>query len=490
MQPSPEPTPLRDARAVTTRRALLARAAGGAGSLALGSLFARDLEGPEVGVLQGAGGGVHRPAKAKRVVYLLQNGGPSHVDLFDHKPSLRAQHGEQIPDSFVQGVRFSSMLDGQGEKPLLGNLPDFAQHGECGATVSSFLPRTAEVVDHLCFVKSMHTTQVNHAPAITYFLTGSERPGRPSIGAWLSYGLGSMSEDLPTFVAMTSRDQGATCGQIFYDWYWGSGFLPSQHQGVKFRGQGDPVLYLRDPDGLPRDLRRGMLDDLAALNERRAQEVGDPEIRARIAQYELAYRMQTSVPELTDLSDEPEHVLALYGPDVRRKGSFAYNCLMARRLLERGTRYVQLLHAGWDQHRNWNTQLEVQCRDTDAPSAALVQDLAQRGLLEDTIVVWGGEFGRTPFCQGVLGAPNQGRDHHPYGFTYWLAGGGFRPGHTHGATDEYGFNAVEDRVSVHDLHATILHQLGIDHERFTYRFQGRRYRLTDVFGEVVPGLLA
>ncbi len=492
MRPTdPEPTPLRDANAAVTRRALFGRAAAGAGAFALHGLLgqesaaAQDLAGGRLG-----SAGLHHPARAKRIIYLLQNGGPSHVDTFDHKPKLRELHGQQIPPSFVEGVRFSSMLDGQGEKPLLGNLPSFARYGECGATVSSFLPHTAEIVDRLCFVKSLHTTQVNHAPAITYFLTGSERPGRPSIGSWLSYGLGSMSEDLPTFVAMTSRDQGATCGQIFYDWYWGSGFLPSRHQGVKFRGLGEPVLYLRDPGGLPRDLRRGMLDDLAALNARRAEEVGDPEIESRIAQYELAYRMQTSVPELTDLSGEPESVLAMYGPDVRRKGSFAYNCLMARRLVERGTRYVQLLHAGWDQHRNWNTQLEVQCRDTDAPSAALVKDLAQRGLLEDTLVVWGGEFGRTPFCQGVLGAPNQGRDHHPYGFTYWLAGGGVRAGHTHGATDELGFNAAEDRVSVHDLQATLLHLLGIDHERFTYRFQGRRYRLTDVFGEVVPGMLA
>jgi hypothetical protein len=309
------------------------------------------------------------------------------------------------------------------------------------------------------------------------------------MGAWLSYGLGKSCDDLPTFVAMTSRDKEASCGQMFYDYYWGSGFLPSVHQGVKFRGSGDPVLYLDDPAGTDRALRRGVLDDLATLNRRHRERTGDPEIDTRISQYELAYKMQASVPELTDFSDEPQHVLDMYGPDVRRKGSFAYNCLMARRLVERGTRFVQLMHAGWDQHRNLYTQLEVQCRDTDAPSAALVLDLQQRGLLDDTLVIWGGEFGRTPFLQGSFEG-KQGRDHHPYAFTLWMAGGGVRPGYSHGASDEFGFHVAQDAVTPHDFQATLLHLLGIDHERLTYKFQGRRYRLTDVHGKVVRPLLA
>jgi hypothetical protein len=477
-------TPMQnELRALLTRRALFGCAAVGVGDLALGSLLGKPRQ-------DDAAQGPHFKPKAKRVIYLLQNGAPSHVDLFDHKPKLRELHGTQIPDSIVGERRFSAMVSGQSERPLLGSIADFARHGECGASVSSLMPHTAAIVDNLCFVKSMHTTQVNHAPAITFFLTGSEQPGRPSMGSWLSYGLGRVTDDLPTFVAMTSRDKEASCGQIFYDWYWGSGFLPSIHQGVKFRGSGDPVLYLRDPEGLPRNLRRGMLDDLAALNARQAEAVGDPEIQTRIAQYELAYRMQTAVPELTDLSGEPKHVLDMYGPDVQRRGSFAYNCLMARRLVERGTRFVQLMHAGWDQYRNLNTQLAIQCRDPDAPSAALVRDLEQRGLLDDTLVIWGGEFGRTPFVQGTLGAKDQGRDHHPYGFTLWMAGGGVRAGHSHGATDEFGFEAVEDRVHVHDFQATLLHLLGLDHKRLTHRFQGRDFRLTDVHGEVVRGLLS
>ena len=381
------------------------------------------------------------------------------------------------------------MTGGQKERPLLSEITNFARHGQSGATVSDFMPHTAAIADKLCFIKSMTTTQVNHAPAITYFLTGDERPGRPTMGSWLSYGLGRDSDDLPTFVAMTSRDKEASCGQIFYDYYWGSGFLPSVYQGVKFRGAGDPVLYLKDPPGLSGALRRGMLDDLAELNGRLAADVGDPEIETRIAQYEMAYKMQTSVPELTDFSDEPQHILEMYGPDVMRKGSFAYNCLMARRLAERGTRFIQLMHAGWDQHRNLNTQLKIQCTDTDAPSAALVRDLEQRGLLEDTLVIWGGEFGRTPFVQGKLGARDQGRDHHPYVFTIWMAGGGIKPGVTYGESDELGFLVGRDPVQVHDFQATVLHLLGIDHERLTFRFQGRRYRLTDVHGDVVRPIL-
>jgi hypothetical protein len=413
------------------------------------------------------------------------------VDLFDHKPKLRELHGVQIPDSVVGGRRFSTMTGGQTARPLLGAIANFSRHGRCGAWVSDFLPRTAEIVDDLCFIKSMHTEAVNHAPAITFFLTGSEMAGRPSLGAWLSYGLGSETDNLPAFVVMTSRDKEESCGQIFYDFYWGSGFLPTKYQGVAFRGRGDPVLYLSNPAGLSREVRRGLLDDLAQLNEIKRDDFGDPEITTRIAQYEMAYRMQASVPELTDLSRESETTLAMYGPEVRRQGTYAYNCLMARRLAERGVRFIQVMHAGWDQHRNLNSQLRIQCQDTDAPSAALVRDLKQRGLLDDTLVIWGGEFGRTPFLQGKIEEVKQwGRDHHPYVFSLWMAGGGVRPGLTHGVSDEFGFNPIEGRVHVHDFQATILHLLGIDHERLTYKFQGRNFRLTDVHGQVVREVLA
>ena len=471
-----------------SRRQLLTSAGTGVGLAALATLLGNDAT---AAPNDGQSLLPHVRPQAKRVIYLLQNGAPSHCDLFDHKPMLAKMHGIQIPDSVVGGKRFSTMTGGQTERPCLKEITRFARHGDSGATVSSFLPQTAAIADKLCFIKSMHTTQVNHAPAITFFLTGDERPGRPSMGAWLSYGLGSETEELPAFVAMTSIDQERSCGQIFYDYYWGSGFLPSVHQGVKFRGNGDPVLYLSDPPGITRERRRGMLDDLSRLNQSRFGAVGDPEIATRIQQYEMAYRMQTSVPELTDLSTETEATLRMYGPDVQRKGSFAYNCLIARRLAERGTRFIQLMHAGWDQHRNLNSQLEIQCRDTDAPSAALVRDLEQRGLLDDTLVIWAGEFGRTPFLQGRISETKQwGRDHHPYVFTIWMAGGGIRPGMTYGESDEFGFNVARDGVGVHDFQATILHLLGIDHERLTYRYQGRRFRLTDVHGEVVEPILA
>ncbi len=471
-----------------TRRALLSRTSSGLGAVALASL----LGGVDAAAsARGLPGLPHFAPKARRVIYLLQNGAPSHVDLFDYKPLLGTMHGQQIPDSVVGGKRFSTMTGGQVERPCLQAITRFARHGDSGATVCDFLPHTASIADKLCFIKSMHTTQVNHAPAITYFLTGDERPGRPSMGAWLSYGLGSENEDLPTFVAMTSRDKEASCGQIFYDYYWGSGFLPTVYQGVKFRGSGDPVLYLSDPPGLTRPHRRDMLEDLEALNRLHLDAVGDPEIATRIAQYEMAYRMQASVPELTDLSTETAATLQMYGPDVTTKGTFAYNCLIARRLAERGARFIQLMHAGWDQHRNLNTQLKIQCRDTDAPSAALVKDLEQRGLLEDTLVIWGGEFGRTPFLQGkITETKTWGRDHHPYAFTIWMCGGGIRPGMTYGASDEFGFNVTENGVTVHDFQATILHLLGIDHERLTYRYQGRRFRLTDIAGQVVHPILA
>jgi hypothetical protein len=473
-----------------SRRHFFGRTATGLGTAALASLLARDGFGAEKKRVGGLAGLPHFAPKAKRVIYLFQNGAPTHVDLFDYKPELTRRKGEQIPDSVVKGARFSTMTSGQTVRPCLPEITKFARHGQSGAWVCDFLPHTAKIADDCCFVKSMFTTQVNHAPAICFFLTGSEMPGRPSMGAWLTYGLGSETENLPGFVVMTSRDKEASCGQIFYDFYWGSGFLPTKFQGVKFRGQGDPVLYLSSPDGISKESRRASLDDLARLNEMTQKELGDPEIGTRIAQYEMAYKMQTSVPELTDFSKEPQKVLDMYGPDVKRQGSFAYNCLMARRLVERGTRFVQLLHAGWDQHRNLNTQLKVQCTDVDAPSAALVSDLKRLGLLDDTLVIWGGEFGRTPFLQGKIeDVKSWGRDHHPYVFTVWMAGGGIRKGTTYGESDDFGFAPAKDAVHVHDFQATILHLLGIDHKKLTFKFQGRDYRLTDVHGEVVKGIL-
>lgn len=400
-------------------------------------------------------------------------------------------HGKPVPDSLFEGKRFSTMTGNPKGKVMLSPVEPFKQRGKSGSWVSDFLPHTASIADDLCFIKSMHTEAVNHAPAISFFLSGAQIPGRPTLGAWLSYGLGSESENLPAFVVMTSISKGTTCGQIFYDFYWGSGFLPSKHQGVKFSSGGDPVLYLSNPEGISKNLRRAQLDDISKLNEIKLKEFGDPEIATRIAQYEMAYRMQTSVPELTDFSKESEKTLAMYGPQVREPGTFAYNCLMARRLVERGTRFVQVMHAGWDQHRSITTELYNQCRDTDQPSAALVRDLKQRGLLDDTIVIWGGEFGRTPFIQGDLAnRPQWGRDHHPYAFTIWAAGGGFKPGISYGASDELAMNVATDGVHVHDFQATLLQQLGIDHTKLTFKFQGRHFRLTDVFGKVVPGILA
>lgn len=480
-------------QAKLTRRALFGRGASGLGVAALASMLDRSAQGGPLDVARQGGLAElpHFPAKAKRVIYLFQNGAPSHVDLFDYKPTLKKLHGQQIPDSVAGGKRFSTMTGGQTDRPVLGEITNFAQHGQSGAWVSDFLPRTAEIADDLCFIKSMHTEAVNHAPAITFFLTGSEMAGRPTLGAWLTYGLGTETQELPSFVVMTSRDKEASCGQIFYDYYWGSGFLPSKYQGVKFRGSGDPVLYLSNPDGVSREVRRGLLDDLAKLNEIKLQDIGDPEISTRITQYEMAYRMQMSVPELTDFSTESQATLDAYGPDVQRQGSYAYNCLMARRLAERGVKFIQVMHAGWDQHRNLNSQLKIQCADTDAPSAALVQDLKQRGLLEDTLVIWGGEFGRTPFLQGKIEETKQwGRDHHPYAFTLWMAGGGARAGTSYGASDEFGFSAIHDKVHVHDFQATVMHLLGIDHERLTFKFQGRHYRLTDVHGSVVNEVIA
>lgn len=490
--PSDHNSPAVERARQLTRRQMLGRFGIGLGGMALGSLLGTDqATAASSSPVPGLPMLPHFAPKAKRVIYLFQNGAPSHTDLFDYKPKLQEMHGVQIPDEVVGGARFSTMTGGQTARPCLAPITQFAQRGNSGRWIAEdFLPRTAEIVDKLCFVKSLHTTQVNHAPAITFFLTGAEMAGRPSMGAWLTYGLGSETEQLPSYVVMTSRDKEASCGQIFYDFYWGSGFLPSKYQGVKFRGAGDPVLYLSNPSGLSREMRRGLLDDLSQLNAMEEERTGDPEIATRVAQYEMAYKMQASVPELTDFSQEPQHILDMYGPDVHRKGSYAYNCLMARRLAERGVRFVQLMHAGWDQHRNLNTQLKIQCNDTDAPSAALVKDLEQRGLLEDTLVIWGGEFGRTPFLQGAISETKTwGRDHHPYAFTMWMAGAGFKPGFSYGESDEFGHNAVVDKVHVHDMQATIMHLMGIDHEKFTYRFQGRDFRLTDVHGHVVNPIL-
>jgi Protein of unknown function (DUF1501) len=476
-----------------TRRQLFSQGALGIGTAALASLLPAERSAFGAQPLAGSSGlaGLpHHPPRARRAIYLLMNGAPPHVEMFDYKPLLEKMRGQEIPESIHRNQRVSTMTQG-AKKLAFPAISGFRQHGGSGAWVCDFLPHTAGIVDDLCFVKSVHTNAVNHAPGITFFLTGSEMPGRPSLGSWLTYGLGAETSDLPGFVVMTSRDKEATCGQIFYDFYWGSGFLPSKYQGVKFRGAGDPVLYLSNPPGLSRALRRDLLDDLASLNEEHFADFGDPEISTRIAQYEMAYRMQTSVPELTDLATEPKSSLEMYGPDVTRPGSFAYNCLMARRLVERGVRYVQLFHAGWDHHSNLSTQFEIQCRDTDQPSAALVKDLKQRGLLDDTLVVWGAEFGRTPFIQGdINNRAKWGRDHHPYAFTMWMAGAGVNAGTCHGSSDEFGFNVAENPVHVHDIQATILHLLGIDHERLTYRFQGRQYRLTDIHGQVVNNLLA
>jgi hypothetical protein len=477
-----------------TRREFFGKTAAGIGTAALAYLLGRDGL-ASAATPSRAHAGLpslpHFAPKAKRVIYLFQNGGPTHVELFDYKPQLAALHGKPMPDSYIGAKRFSTMTGNAKGKLCLAPVEPFKQYGQSGAWVSNFLPHTATIVDDLCFIKSMHTDAVNHAPAISFLLSGAQIPGRPTMGAWLTYGLGSDAENLPAFVVMTSVSKGTSCGQIFYDFYWGSGFLPSRYQGVKFRGSGEPVLYLSNPDGVSREMRRGMLDDIAALNQAKLNDFGDPEIATRIAQYEMAFRMQSSVPELTDLSGESKETLAMYGPQVKEQGTFAYNCLMARRLIERGVRFVQLMHAGWDQHNSLTTELYNQCRDTDQPAAALVKDLKMRGLLDDTLVIWGGEFGRTPFIQGSLDDRKRwGRDHHPYAFTTWMAGGGVKPGLTYGQTDDLAMNVAKDPVHVHDFQATVLRLLGIDHERLTYKFQGRYFRLTDVHGNVVKDIIA
>jgi hypothetical protein len=465
-----------------TRRAFLGRSAAGiAGLAALSDLLAQD---------RVPSRGPHFAPRARRLVYLVMSGAPSQMDMWDYKPAMADWYDKDFPESVRRGQRLTTMTSGQKRFPIAPSVYRFARHGRHGTWVSELLPHTAGVVDRLCVIRSMWTDAINHDPGITFFQTGAEQPGRPSLGAWLAYGLGSINRDLPAFVVMTPSWTGRREAQALYTRLWGAGFLPGHLQGVALRAQDDPVLYLSNPPGVDATVRRRALDTLAALNERALAREGDPEIATRIAQYELAFRMQTAVPELTDLSGESEATLAMYGPDVHRPGTFARCSLLARRLLERGVRVVQLFHRGWDQHENMTGNLPKQCRDVDQACAALILDLEQRGLLDDTLVVWGGEFGRTVYCQGPLSRENYGRDHHPRCFTMWLAGGGIRPGHDHGETDEFSYNIVRDPVHVHDLNATLLHCLGIDHERLTYRFQGRDFRLTDVHGRVVRDLLA
>jgi len=492
----PKMNPLLEKKLLLTRRHFFGLAGTGVGTAALATLLQRDLlAAQETGTSAGrppAGGlpGLpHFAPKAKRVIYLFQSGAPSQMDLFDYKPKLKDLAATELPDSIRKGQRLTGMTATQSSFPVAPSIFKFAQHGKSGAWVSDLLPHTARVADELTFIKSMHTEAINHDPAITFFQTGFQLAGRPSIGAWLSYGLGSENHDLPAFVVMVS--QGANGGdQPLYDRLWGSGFLPTKYQGVKFRSLGDPVLYLTNPPGLGAATRRRMLDDLAQMNQLKLEEFGDTEIATRIAQYEMAFHMQSSVPELTDLSKEPEQVFALYGPDSKKPGTYAANCLLARRLAERDVRFIQLFHRGWDQHTTLPKSIAAQCRDTDQASAALVLDLKQRGLLDDTLVVWGGEFGRTVYCQGKLTADDYGRDHHPRCFTVWMAGGGIKPGLTYGETDDYCYNITSDPVHVHDLHATILRCMGIDHTKLTFKFQGRHFRLTDVSGNVLSKLLA
>lgn len=489
-----QPTPLDGSLAIARRRFLASMATSTA---ALGTLLARDGRlslGQEPAFEPETGTGaalseLHHAPRAKRMIYLFQSGAPSQMDLFDPKPTMVDYFDQDLPDEIRRGQRLTTMTSGQQRFPIAPSKYEFEQCGESGLWLSELLPFTKEIADRLCMIRSMYTEAINHDPAMTFFQTGSQIAGRPSMGSWLSYGLGSMNDDLPTYVALSSRGSGRPSCQPLYDRLWGSGFLPTVHQGVKLRGQGDPVLFLSNPAGMDATLRRQMLDDLARVNQMRREEWGDPEIDTRIAQYELAFRMQTSVPELVDFSDETPETLERYGPEVTKRGSYAYNCLLARRLAERGVRFVQLFHMGWDQHFQLPVQLPGQCRDTDQPTTALIKDLAERGLLDDTIVVWGGEFGRTIYCQGALTKDNYGRDHHPRCFSLWATGGGFRQGMTWGKTDEFSYNIVENPLHVHDLHATLLHQLGIDHTRLTYQYQGRHFRLTDVHGQVVRELL-
>jgi len=470
--------PVRERQLLLTRRSLLGMATGGLGMAALNSLEAAG----------GLPGLPHHAAKAKRVIYLFQHGGPSQLDLFDYKPDLERARGKDLPDSVRMGQRLTGMTAYQANFPTAPSIFKFAQHGQSGMWLSELLPHTAKVADHLCVIRSMHTEQINHDPAVTFCQTGFQLAGRPSLGAWAAYGLGSENQDLPAYIVMVSQGKGGS--QALADRSWGSGFLPTKYQGVKFRAAADPVLYLSDPGGYGKDARRRFLDDLSRLNELKLKEYQDPEIATRVAQYEMAFRMQSSVPELTDLSKEPESTFELYGEESRKPGTYAANCVLARRLAERGVRFIQLFHRGWDQHGNLPRDIRLQCQQTDQASAALVMDLKKRGLLDETLIIWAGEFGRTVYSQGTLKPDDYGRDHHPRCFSLWMAGGGIKGGVTYGATDDFSYNIAENPVDVHDLHATMLHCLGVDHLKLTYKFQGRHYRLTDVHGRVVKAVLS
>lgn len=472
-----------------TRRDFLTRTTLGLGAATLASLLnpvsstgAQISGDPVPGIL----GTTHFPARVKRVIYLLQSGAPSHLDLFDYKPALESYHGKELPSSVRGMQRLTGMTAGQKSFPVVQSPFSFAQHGDSGAWVSNLMPYTSQIVDELCFVRSMHTEAINHDPAITFLQSGSQQPGRPSMGSWLSYGLGSENANLPSFVVLVTKDK---MGQPLYSRLWGNGFLASRHQGVQFRAGKDPVLYLSNPSGITQGDRERHMRALRELQELQLQQLQDPEIETKIAQYEMAFRMQTSVPEVTAIEDEPDSTFDLYGDDAREAGTFAANCLLARRLAERGVRFIQLYHQGWDHHSGLYGAIQNQARETDQASAALVMDLKQRGLLDDTLVIWGGEFGRTTYSQGRLTRDGFGRDHHPRCFTLWMTGGGIKKGFSYGETDELGYNIARNPVHVHDFQATILHLLGVDHERLTFRHQGRRYRLTDVFGNVVHDLL-
>lgn len=474
-----------------TRRYFFGRLATGLGTAALASvanpqLFAGDSSpSASMGMLPQ----LHRQPTAKRVIWLFMADAPSQIDLFDHKPLMQDYFDKDLPDSVRMGQRITTMTSGQARLPIAPSMFSFSQHGQSGAWLSELLPHHREIVDDIAIVKTVHTEAINHDPAITYMLTGSQLPGRPSAGAWVSYGIGSPNQDLPAFVVLHSKWSAKGGTQALFSRLWGSGFLPTKHQGVALRSTGDPVLYLSNPPGINAHTRRRVLDGLAEMNTKHQAEYGDPEIATRIAQYEMAYRMQTSVPELTNMADEPQHVIDLYGPEVNEPGSFAYNCLLARRLAERGVRFTQVFIRGWDHHNNLPRDIRLMSQDIDRGCMALIKDLKQRGMLEDTLVIWGGEFGRTIYSQGTLTKSDYGRDHHPRNFTMWLAGGGVKPGIVYGETDDFSYNVVDKPVHIHDIQATILHCLGIDHERLTYRFQGRDFRLTDVHGNVVHDIL-
>ncbi len=472
-----------------TRRHFFGRAALGLGTAALATLMnPRARSATTTGGLPDL---PHFAPRAKRAIYLFMNGGPSQMDLFDYKPAMDKLFDKDLPDSIRKGQRLTTMTSGQTRFPIAPSKYKFAQHGQSGAWVSELMPWTAKIVDKLAFIKSVNTEAINHDPAVTYICTGHQLPGRASLGAWLSYGLGTENNNLPAFVVMTASWTGRKEAQAIYNRLWGSGFLPSKHQGVALRSSGDPVLFLSNPAGVDAPTRRRMLDALTKLNQKQLDEIADPETQARIAQYEMAFRMQSSVPELMDLSREPKHVMEMYGPDVHKPGTFAASCLLARRLTERGVRFVQIFHRGWDQHFNIAGDLPNQCRDVDQPCYALIRDLEQRGLLDETLVIWGGEFGRTIYCQGKLTRENYGRDHHPRCFTVWMAGGGIKGGVTYGQTDDFSYNVVENPVHIHDMNATILHCLGIDHRRLTFKSQGLDMRLTGVEEHhPVTGILA